>query len=90
MFSVSAAESQSISGHPLFFKIYLREPGISSEQWSEAIQLHFDRLKKAGLIELEFQADENRLQELSSFQNNSEFLDAAFEEVSSLSGSKFQ
>ena len=90
MFSVSAAESQSIGRHPLFFKIYLREPEISSERWNEAIQLHMNRLKQAGLIELEFSADEDRLQELSLFQNNSEFLDAAFEEVSSLSVSKFQ
>ena len=77
--SVSKAQSNA-----LFLKIYEREAGVTSDKWSEAIQTHLLKLKQNGLVSIKFDIEENKLVEYAQFQNDSEFLDADFEEFSSL------
>ncbi|MGZ3726796.1 MAG: hypothetical protein ACXWQQ_13395 [Pseudobdellovibrio sp.] len=81
VFSAVGVKAQTSA---LFFKIYEKEPGISSEQWSEAIESHVSRLKQNGLTSIKLDIEENKFVEYAQFKNNSEFLDAEFEEVSRL------
>lgn len=71
-----------------YFKVYLRDQTVPSDQWFMAIRDHVLRLQQAHLTAVVFLVTDSYLLEYSMFNNNSEFLDSLFEAHSSLIISK--
>ncbi len=84
----SAKPDFSFQQDDTFYKVYVKEKNVSFDKWSEGIKLHIDRLKQTDLTAVMFFVNENYVAEYSIFGSSSEFLDAQFEEVSSLLISK--